>query len=199
MLWGKEFCFGKLIDFCVDRVWYFWWDCFQDDKITWKWVLLLINLLCENYSHEIFAIISLWNRPVVSLKLFHIMKKKKKTVKLLVSQLCPNLYDSMDCSPPGSSVHGILQARILEWVAMPSSRGSSWPRHWTGSPVLRAESLWPEPPRRHVGKEHDRHSKELLWYLSLCSTITFSHFPLLCGPHHIFGQILLLLSVQFKN
>ena len=37
----------------------------------------------------------------------------------------------MDCSPPGSSVHGILQARILEWVAMPSSRGSSRPRDWT--------------------------------------------------------------------
>ena len=36
-----------------------------------------------------------------------------------------------DCSPPGSSVHGIVQARILEWVAMPSSRGSSQPRHWT--------------------------------------------------------------------
>ena len=34
----------------------------------------------------------------------------------------------MDCSPPGSSVHGIFQARILEWVAMPSSRESSWPR-----------------------------------------------------------------------
>ena len=40
-------------------------------------------------------------------------------------QLCPTLYDPMDCSPPGSSVHGILQARILEWVAMPSSRRSS--------------------------------------------------------------------------
>ena len=37
------------------------------------------------------------------------------------------LWDPMDCSPPGSSVHEILQARILEWVAMPSSRGSSWP------------------------------------------------------------------------
>ena len=37
----------------------------------------------------------------------------------------------MDCSPPGSSVHGILQARILGWVAMPSSRGSSWPRDQT--------------------------------------------------------------------
>ena len=37
----------------------------------------------------------------------------------------------MDCSPPDSSVHGVLQARILEWVAMPSSRGSSWARDWT--------------------------------------------------------------------
>ena len=37
----------------------------------------------------------------------------------------------MDCSPPGSSVHGILQARILAWVAMPFSRGSSWPRDQT--------------------------------------------------------------------
>ena len=37
----------------------------------------------------------------------------------------------MDCNPPGSSVKGILQAKILEWVAMPSSRGSSLPRDWT--------------------------------------------------------------------
>ena len=41
------------------------------------------------------------------------------------AQSCLTLCDSMDCSPPGSSVHGILQARILEWVAMPSTRGSS--------------------------------------------------------------------------
>ena len=46
-------------------------------------------------------------------------------------QLCPNLCDSMDSSPPGSSVHGLFQARILEWVAMSSSRGSSWPRNRT--------------------------------------------------------------------
>ena len=44
---------------------------------------------------------------------------------------CVGLCDPMDCSLPGSSVHGILQARILEWVAMPSSRGSSWPRDRT--------------------------------------------------------------------
>ena len=43
-------------------------------------------------------------------------------------QLCQTLCDPMDCSPPGSPVHGILQARILEWVTMPSSRGSSQPR-----------------------------------------------------------------------
>ena len=42
-----------------------------------------------------------------------------------VSQSCLTLCDPMDCSLPGSSVHGILQARILEWVAIPFSRGSS--------------------------------------------------------------------------
>ena len=46
-------------------------------------------------------------------------------------QSCLILCDPMDYSPPGSSVHGILQARILEWVAMPSSRGSSQPRDKT--------------------------------------------------------------------
>ena len=47
------------------------------------------------------------------------------------AQLCSTLWDPMDYSPPGSSVHGILQERILEWVALPSSRGSSWPRDRT--------------------------------------------------------------------
>ena len=45
--------------------------------------------------------------------------------KLLLTQSCLSLCNPMDCSPLGSSVHRILQARILEWVAMPSSRGSS--------------------------------------------------------------------------
>ena len=46
-------------------------------------------------------------------------------------QLCSTLCDPMDRSPPGSSVHGILQARKLEWISMPSSRGSSHPRDRT--------------------------------------------------------------------
>ena len=48
-----------------------------------------------------------------------------------VAQSCPTLCDPVDHSPPGSSVHGILQARILEWVAISFSRGSSWPRDQT--------------------------------------------------------------------
>ena len=57
-------------------------------------------------------------------------------VCVLVTQSCLMFCDSMDGSPPGSSVHGILQARILEWVAIPFSRGSSQPR----SPTLQADS-----------------------------------------------------------
>ena len=48
-----------------------------------------------------------------------------------VAQSCPTLGDPMDCSPPGSSVHGIFQARILEWVAISFSRGSSLSRDRT--------------------------------------------------------------------
>ena len=60
----------------------------------------------------------------------------------LVAQPCPTLCDPMDCSPSGSSVRGILQARILQWVAMPSSRGSSRPRDRTHvSPALQTDSL----------------------------------------------------------
>ena len=50
-------------------------------------------------------------------------------VCVLVAQACPTLCNPMDCSPPGSSVHGILQAWIQEWVAISLSRGSSQPRN----------------------------------------------------------------------
>ena len=48
----------------------------------------------------------------------------------LAIQSCPSLCDPMDCSQPGSSVHGIFQVRILEWAAISSPRGSSWPKGW---------------------------------------------------------------------
>ena len=52
-------------------------------------------------------------------------------LSVIVAHSCPILWDPMDCIPPGSSVHGILQTRILEWVAIPFSRGSSQLRDWT--------------------------------------------------------------------
>ena len=51
-------------------------------------------------------------------------------IVVLVTQSCLTLCNSLDCSLPGSSVHGIFQARILEWVATPFFRGSSRPRNW---------------------------------------------------------------------
>jgi len=55
----------------------------------------------------------------------------KSTVKVKVAQPCPAVCDPMDCSLPGSSVHGILQARMLEWVVIPFYRESSQPRDRT--------------------------------------------------------------------
>ena len=62
----------------------------------------------------------------------------------VVAQLCPTLCDPMDCSPSGSSVHGILQARILEWVAISFSRGSSrpWDQTWVFCITSRCFTLW---------------------------------------------------------
>ena len=70
-----------------------------------------------------------------------------------VAQKCPALCNPMDCSPPASPVHGILQARILEWVTILFSRGSFPPSHpeiKPGSPVLQADILPSEPPGKHL-------------------------------------------------
>ena len=74
----------------------------------------------------------------------------KYSVKVLLAQSCPTLCDSMDCSPPDSSVHGILQVRILEWVAFPPPgdlpNSGIKPRF----PALQANSLPSEPPGKPV-------------------------------------------------
>ena len=79
----------------------------------------------------------------------------------LVGQSCLILCDPMDCRPPGSSAHGILQARILEWVAMPSSRGSSRPREWTQVSLIAGGffTVW----ATRVEKAMATHSTVLAW------------------------------------
>ena len=83
---------------------------------------MVLYLCQENWGIELPAG---WALPSITCMLW------KVKVKGLVAPLCPTLCDPMDCSLPGSAVHGILQARILEWVAIPFSRGSSRPRDWT--------------------------------------------------------------------
>ena len=80
------------------------------------------------------------------------------TWKALVSQLCLPVCDPMDCSLPGSSVHGILQAGILKWVAVPFSRGPSWPRDRTQLSCIagRFFTIWAtrEAPVLHMLLSH---------------------------------------------
>ena len=73
-----------------------------------------------------------------------------RKMKVLVARPCGILWNSTDCNPPDTSVHGILQARILEWVAIPFCRGSSWPRDRTRPPVLQADSLPSELPGKQL-------------------------------------------------
>ena len=64
----------------------------------------------------------------------------------VVAELHPTLCNPMDCSPPGSFVHGILQARILEWVPFPSPGDLPDPGIEPGSPTSQADALPSEPP-----------------------------------------------------
>ena len=71
------------------------------------------------------------------------------------AQSCPTLRDPMDCNLPGSSVHGILQARVLEWVAISSSMGYSHPRDQThisctGRWILYHCAAWVDQPLAHL-------------------------------------------------
>ena len=76
---------------------------------------------------------------------------------VLITQSCPTLYDPMNCSLPGSSVHGILQARIQEWVVISFPRGSSRPRDQTWISNIAGRFFTTEPP----GKP----------YIYICTTV----------------------------
>ena len=82
------------------------------------------------------------------------MFRDSACVCVLVTQSCPTLCDPKDCSSPGSSVHGILQARILEWVAI-LSRGSSLPRDQTHISCIGSRFFTTEPPGKPKGSTHN--------------------------------------------
>jgi len=81
-----------------------------------------ISCLPSCKPHECLVPVNWSSSTTLPLTEFSTLRHK---VKVLASQSCPTLWDRMDCSLPSSSVHGNLQARILEWVAISFSRGSS--------------------------------------------------------------------------
>ena len=86
----------------------------------------MLPLLCSASDHAL-GVCWLWG-TLLSLAAFPLLIFKKV---VLITQSCLTLCDPMDCSPPGSSVHGILWARIVEWIAIPFSRGFSRLRNQT--------------------------------------------------------------------
>ena len=90
----------------------------------------------------------------------------------LVAQSCLTLCNPVDCSLPGSSVHGIFQARILGWIAVSFSRGSSQPRKWTRVSYIAGrfftnwvirEALGMDEFNKKKKKNQGQQSKDLLW------------------------------------
>ena len=108
--------------------------------------------------------------------------------KLLISQSCQTLGNPMDCSPPGSSVHGILQARILEWVAISVSRGSSHPRDQTQVSCItgRFFTRWVTRWEQKLCHKTERHARGFQKPTTPCwndSLLLISQLvPTLCSP-----------------
>ena len=98
--------------------------------LLWKWCnihMYFIGLLFWVRFYTWSAERSTWHKASAQEMLYAVWLK----VKVLFAQSCLTLCNPVDCSPPGSSIHGVLQERTLEWAAVPFSRRSWQPRDWT--------------------------------------------------------------------
>ena len=111
-------------------------------------------------------------------------------VLVLVAQLRPVLCDPTDCTLPGPSVHGILQPRIREWIAIPFARGSSWPRDWTRVSCVASRffTIWA------TGKTLDEFHRGCT---NFCSYHVYMKFLFSAHPHqHLcLGFLMLLILI----
>ena len=128
--WGKDIASITLVHWS-GRPFHFYLSCLQ--------LCLKLNENPTNKQKDYIILSSLWNPPVDGFP--------ARLCYCLVAKSCPTLCHPL--SPPGSSVHGIFQARILEWVAISFSRGSSRPRDWTHVSCvsyMAGRFFTPEPP-----------------------------------------------------
>ena len=115
------------------------WFCFFKSTVWFEatckgkaWTLVsdisgFKHALLHNSCDTLSAALLLWSSVFPSVKWRHLHTLFKGGVH---AQWCLTVCNSMDCSLPGSSIHGIFQARILAWADISSSKGSSWPRDW---------------------------------------------------------------------
>ena len=112
-------------------------------------VLAIVNLLCSIYYipstcisyNWKFSPFSVFIQLILPAHIPHLWWIQIFSYVFSVTKTCPAVSDPMDCSLPGSSVHGISQVRILEWVAISFSRRSSQLRNRTTSPALQVDSF----------------------------------------------------------
>ena len=103
-------------------------------------------------------------------------------------QSCLTLCHPMDCSPPGSSVHGILQARILEGVAMPSSRGLSQPRDRTCASCIAGRCFTTEPPETPQPENKPFFLLQCLSSAHFWQRVALCHLTIFKGPRRVFTE-----------
>ena len=110
----------------------------------------MLESFCTNLQRQLWTFLNFYSVTWIGLlQVFtqpnlikdHKSRTSTPPVGVLVAQLCPTLWDSMDCSPPDCTVHGIFQARIPEWVGIPFFRGSFWPKDRTWISCTVGDSL----------------------------------------------------------
>ena len=122
------------------------------------WIILhyidmcMYHIFIHSYVNEhicCFHVLAIINRAAMSIEVhisfWTMFFSRYMHVLCLVAQLCPTVCDSMDCSPPGSSVHGIFQARILEQVAMSYSRTMKYYPATKKNEIMPSAATW-----RHI-------------------------------------------------
>ena len=126
-----------------------WWEWIIM-QIFWKtvwWFLIKLNIfLSYDSAINLLSIHPTVLKTYVCKHLHMDVYRRKWKREIEVAQLCPTLCNTMDCSLPDSSIHGIFQSRILKWVVISFSRGCSRPRYEPRSPTLQVDFLPSEPP-----------------------------------------------------
>ena len=120
------------------------WRGMEPKPLHWEWKVLATGLPRKFPYIFLYEVPAVTGKRHVKDKIYYLLWRSCVCLCAESLQSCQTLFDPMDCSPPDSSVPGILQARILERVAMPFSRISSWPRDqiWVSCTEGRFFTIW---------------------------------------------------------